>query len=153
MLATPHLLAGAAIASSSLPPEISLPLVFLSHFVLDAIPHIEPSTFLKKHRLKENEATRQEILWEIPDLALAGAILIFLYFKTHNFLLFWGAFAGISADLIDNVPFWYFVRKWPVFHQLHQFHDFFHYELDRKHWYWGIITQFSILVIALYFLV
>ncbi len=153
MIATPHILAGATIATSKLSPEISLPLVFLSHFVLDAIPHVEPSTFFKQHRKKEDEATWREIFWEIPDLLFSTIVLILLFLKSHNFYLFWGAFFGILPDLFDNVPFWYGVRKWPVFRQIHFLHDFFHIELDKKHWYIGLITQSAIVAVALYFLV
>ena len=39
MLSTPHLLAGAAIVTLVPDPNLSLPLSFISHFVLDAIPH------------------------------------------------------------------------------------------------------------------
>ena len=42
MTATNHALTGAAIALAVKKPEFAIPLAFISHFVLDALPHYEP---------------------------------------------------------------------------------------------------------------
>ena len=153
MLATPHLLAGAAVASSGLPPDISLPLCFLSHFVLDAIPHFETSAVFIKFRKLEDEMTQPEIVYAFFDVLIGSGLVLYFYFLHHNPLILWGAFLALLPDIVDNVPFWYGIRKFPVFKQLHQVHDFVHFTLDPQHWFWGIFTQVIILGISIYFLV
>ena len=45
MTITPHLLAGAAIATTTNDVFVAFLLGFLTHFILDALPHIDPGTF------------------------------------------------------------------------------------------------------------
>ncbi|MCX6806899.1 MAG: hypothetical protein NT135_02150 [Candidatus Berkelbacteria bacterium] len=144
MLATPHILVGATIASTNLDPSISLPICFLSHFILDAIPHLESSTFLAKYRSKEDELSQKEITYAILDCVLGAIIVLFLYLKFNNIMLVYGAFFALLPDIIDNVPYWYGIRKLPVFKQLHQLHDFVHHNLSEKYWYIGLATQLAL---------
>jgi len=152
MLATPHLLTGAAIASSKLPAEISLPLAFLSHFLLDAIPHTEPSMFLKKYRRVPDQPCWREFFYASFDFACGILLLFYLFFRIHNVYLFWGGLAAIGVDLMDNIPFWFFLRQWPIFQQIHQLHRFFHYQLDQKYGILGILSQLILIIALLYFL-
>jgi hypothetical protein len=47
MTATNHALTGAVIAMWVKRPELAIPLAFLSHFVLDAIPHYNPPNMVR----------------------------------------------------------------------------------------------------------
>ena len=151
MLITPHLLTGAAIGATNLSPAISFTLAFLSHFVLDAIPHLESTTFYKDKRKKIDEPVREEYYYAAVDAVIGIAIIFLIYFYFQNPLVLWGAFFGILPDIIDNVPLWYGIRKFPVFHQLHQLHDFIHFDLKKKYWVWGLISQLIIIAAALFF--
>ncbi|MFH1971517.1 MAG: hypothetical protein ABIJ05_04005, partial [Patescibacteria group bacterium] len=42
MLETPHIIVGAAIASKITNPLLSIPISFVSHFVLEKVPHWNP---------------------------------------------------------------------------------------------------------------
>ena len=55
-----------------------------------------------------------------------------------------GAFGGIVVDIIDNNLF-RFIHRWPVFKQLHWFHEKIHYNLPANKWYWGLPSQVIII--------
>jgi len=153
MLITCHLLTGAAIASGPINPTVSLPLAFFSHFILDAIPHLEATTFANMKKGEDYYPTKKEILYVFLDVLFGLLVLSIIYFKLKSPLILFGAFLAILPDLIDNIPFWYGIRKLPVFKQFHKFHDKIHFDLKPRYWYWGALTQFILLAaVACYFL-
>jgi hypothetical protein len=93
MTATNHALTGAIIGLSVHQPWLALPAAFLSHYVLDAIPHFdEGPKFLEskyfKHRL-------------LAD-ALLCFVLVLILALTHQkdwFFISFCAFLGTSPDL------------------------------------------------------
>lgn len=93
MLSTPHLLVGATIVKVIPEPAISLPLAFLSHFVLDNFPHWDGSP-----KTPFNVKTTFGI---IVDYFL-GVSLVYLAtagFENQYFIWF-GAFLGTLPDFI-----------------------------------------------------
>jgi|SRR5215212_524311 len=147
MLGTPHLLTGAAIAVAVPQPELSLTLAFLSHFILDMVPHTEPGTFLSQTRTEPTIPSKIEIKWAALDFFLGLLILGFLFFWLKNVFLWLGGFLAVLPDLIDNIPYWHQIRKFFVFKQLHRFHSRLHFTLNKKYWPWGILTQFVLLLL------
>lgn len=96
MTATNHVLAGAVIAAAVHQPAIALPLAFLSHFLLDALPHYgdreDPARALA--RLK----------WVLPvDSAVALAVLLSLVLlgPLHWQIVVLGGVLGASPDLLQ----------------------------------------------------
>lgn len=91
MTATNHALTGAAIALAVKRPELALPLAFVSHFVLDAIPHYGPRRF----------AFRRFLKFLIADAALAATSLIVLVilFPAHALLIFGCMAVAVAPDL------------------------------------------------------
>lgn len=93
MLSTPHLLVGAAIVKIVPVPAISLPLAFLSHFVLDSIPHWDGSP-----KAPFNTKTTFGI---IVDYAIGISLVYLATVGMENQYIVWlGAFLGTLPDFI-----------------------------------------------------
>jgi len=148
MLFTPHVLAGAAVGAVA--ASLGLPAVFgiavVSHVILDQIPHTD-------NVLLENPGSdtysKDDFISVSTEVIVGILILIyFLFISSNPVPLLIGAIGGVAIDLIDNVPFWKGIRKWPVFKQLHQFHDFFDGAVKKRGKIIGIMTQFLIIVVS-----
>lgn len=87
---TNHMTTGAVIAFAIKQPAFALPLAFLSHFLLDALPHYgqqgEEHTFSKLTRFIV-----------ITDLLVAGSFLLWLIFSGY-YVAAAGAFLAASPD-------------------------------------------------------
>jgi len=120
MLLTPHTAAGVAIASLLPEPWLAIPLSFLSHFVLDFIPHWDR---IGLGLLEENF---QRISSRVFRLVLLDALfsLVFVLFFIYRAL---GAgegpdlglgvlilFSALAANLPDlfYIPLAFFGKKW-----------------------------------------
>jgi hypothetical protein len=153
MLITCHLLTGATVASTNISPVFSLPLAFSSHFVLDAFPHLEATTFAAKKEGEDYYPSQKEIFYVALDVIFGLILLSVIYLKFRNPLTLYGAFFAILPDLIDNVPLWYAIRRIAGFKQFHKFHDKIHFDIKPKLWYCGIPFQIILLgTIVWYFL-
>lgn len=166
MTIAPHFLAGSAVAVAT---TNNIPLAFLVgfflHFILDAIPHVDPGTF---HNIKvpftneniELGKTQGENkpwpLWIYVFAVLEFIITIFfvwLLFKDNigiNIIIA-GGLGGIAVDVIHSYLF-NFTKNWPVFKQLNYIHEKIHFDLDRTKWYWGLIPQVAVIVVSLWIL-
>jgi len=117
MLLTPHTAAGVAIASVLPQPELAIPLSFLSHFVLDFIPHwdkIGLGMREKEPRPIAFGSTQSEMIaldvflsltyglffanWVMPDYGWSATILL-------------SAFAANLPDMF-YIPRVFFGKKW-----------------------------------------
>jgi len=145
MLATTHTLVSAAIITKVTPPYLSLPLVLISHYILDSIPHWDTGTGLTKG-LK----TKKTAFWEtIVDLAIAGSLVFYLFQLNKDFsALLWFAFVlGITPDLVE-FPVLFLNKKPRLLEKIIEFHDRFH---QRAKLPWGLIPQI-IIILAIIFL-
>lgn len=149
MLATPHILAGAAVGAVAAP--LGLPavfvLAFIAHIVLDITPHSDVNLLEEKVNDKYSIVDFFSIAFEI-----VMAILIVLYFATRistPYAILIGALGGFVIDAIDNMPFWQkTVRKWPVLKQLHIMHDTLHTSLADKGKILGVVFQFIVIIVS-----
>lgn len=148
MLLTPHALVGVSIGASTDNIPLIIVLAFLSHFILDMIPHFDWGTWHKEEDFK----------LELKDYLLVGfdglmMILVLNWlWNNNNFdnLMLWGSFSAILVDLIDNVPFWKnWIRNFFPFNKLHLLHKLVQYRLKLQYWYWGVITQLIVIVVSL----
>ncbi len=150
MLSTPHLLVGAAIGASTGDPVLAFAGGFLSHLVLDAIPHTD-------QELLDNPEHKgllpADYFPVILDIIVGWAIV--LYFTRDMALvaacpILLGALGGIAPDLISNVPFWSpALLKLPVIKQFHALHVLAnHHILSEQPKMLGVTTQFVAIVIA-----
>lgn len=88
MTGTNHALTGAVIAGAIGNPIIALPVAFVSHFLLDGLPHFGEGV----HAL--SKLTKS--VW-LLDFFLLSCLMLFLLLS-QNWIFFAGAFAAISPD-------------------------------------------------------
>ncbi|OGY23931.1 MAG: hypothetical protein A2Y57_04360 [Candidatus Woykebacteria bacterium RBG_13_40_7b] len=105
MLSTPHLLTGAAIVTLIPDPNLSLPLSFISHFCLDAIPHWDGGG-------PEPPLTKNDYLRVGGDYFLGVSLVFLLTLGSNNqVLILTGAVLATLPDFIHgaskflNLPF------------------------------------------------
>ncbi len=99
MTAPNHALTGALIGLSVANPALALPLAFLSHFVLDAIPHYNPpeTDMVALFRSKR-------FVWEFLVLGAGVCLLLVVVLAlarpAHWLSAAWCAFVATSPDLL-----------------------------------------------------
>ncbi len=112
MLETPHIFVGAAIASKVPNPIAAISISFLSHFVLELVPHWNPhiNTEMKAH----GHITKQSMAIIIADavLALVSGFIISLNppGNTNPYVILACCFASILPDLVE-APYFIFHYK------------------------------------------
>lgn len=109
MTAINHALTGALIGCVVSNPAIALPLAFLSHFALDAIPHYDPPGDTDEARINSKQFLYiQLVLGAVLCFVLVMAV--FLAHPTHWLTIIFGAFFGASPDLI-SIPRYIHVKR------------------------------------------
>ena len=166
MTITPHLLAGSAIASATTTNIfVAFLLGFLTHFILDAIPHIDPGSFndirlpgvKKEIHLETVHADHKPWpLWiyvfaMVEFIIIWTLVIIFFKSKSNFGIIIAGGIGGIFVDVMDN-PIWRSHLKWPVFRQIDFLHHKVHYDLPVNKWYWGILFELIIIGVSLWLL-
>lgn len=148
MLATPHILTGAVIATQTQNLPATFIIAVLSHYFLDIFPHTDAGTF---HKEKYWKQTDKEIVLATLDVILGFAI-IFLKRNLEN-MVFVGAFFALMPDVLDNFPLWQdYFRKSKIFSKAYNFHEDIHFRLPNKYWYWGIPMQLVVIGGAIWYL-
>lgn len=95
MTATNHALSGALIGLSVTQPVIALPLALVSHFVLDAIPH------LGLDELGGHLKAKKMFKWMLVlDAIFLAVVMVWLYIINAPFLAFTCLFLAGSPDFI-----------------------------------------------------
>ena len=162
MLLSPHILVGAAVAASAPNLAIGLVLAFLSHLLLDKIPHWEYSVEpLKQIKTKGYKRCLPILRRVAADFAVGYLILIIAVLISGKDIPFaaW-AFGGFFGALPDGLSFLLFIKKddkgyfgvmLKMFYILHQRLHF-----DKKNnppLRMGLATQAVASLLALYFLI
>ena len=147
MLSISHAVTGAFIAVKIGNPYLTIPLILISHYLEDAIPHWDVGTGLTKGVKSPRLALQHEVF----DLAIAG-ILVFIYFPSSLSSLssllsspaIWGSFLGLLPDFLEAPRnFWKYEPAWLA--PLTRFHHSFHHSIPRI---WdGLAPQLLLLVI------
>lgn len=163
MFLTPHFLTGAAIAQNSSDPTTGLIFAFLSHYLLDAIPHREYA--INNIRQARWDKSLPDFLKSFLDLFLALAIVFLL--SKNKFLAIAGGFAAILPDALTVVYLRFKNSDSKIIKALER-HHFFHDEII--HWFekekyesknslvkkislmGKILSQFIVMAIAVLFL-
>lgn len=143
MLATPHLLSGAAIAVVVPNPVISLPLAFVSHFVLDKIPHWQET--LAPYEPNNKTWVR------MPIDFLLGLGLLWWTTKTAggDGIIWLGALVAFAPD-IDSIFYMRSLRKvlhQPLLKSWFSFHEGLQWETDK---WWGLLPQINVVLLSLF---
>ncbi|MFA6081811.1 MAG: hypothetical protein WC773_00115 [Patescibacteria group bacterium] len=149
MLSTPHILTGSAIGKIAAP--LGLPAVFalgfISHFVLDLIPHTDAALLESS---TEDHTSTHDLLVVIAEVVVGTGLFLYFWYISHwNLSLLVGAFGATLPDLFDNAPWW---KKWfrtsklgSIFHYLHELVD----GGLEKNKLLGIATQFLVIAVAI----
>lgn len=149
MLSTTHSLASALIVTKIPEPMISFPLVIISHYLMDAIPHWDTGSGLTKGIKTKKRAFIQTLV----DLAIAALAVFFLFQLGRNFSphLWSGVLLGIAPDLIEAPALFLDYRPFPI-KQLEKFHNFFHHSWSLP---FGLISQiiFIFIIILINYLI
>jgi len=149
MIATNHALTGAAIVLAVKQPALALPLAFLSHFILDAIPHFG---------IHEDEPVKRNGHWLFKGvvsvdvvLVMAALIAIPLIFSESisGWWILLGMLAGVSPDSVWIYRFLQEVRtkivkphgRFARFHQRIQW--------SEKPWGLGVEVAWVAMMLAL----
>ncbi|MEI6040446.1 MAG: hypothetical protein WCP93_03815 [Candidatus Berkelbacteria bacterium] len=150
MVITPHALVGASLATATQSLPLAFILGFFSHFVIDAIPHLDPGTFFEN---KNKKWPLWVYIYSFTEIIIFPIVFYILFHHRPDFtVLCVGALGGITVDLIDSNPFIRFLREKPGFAQLHWLHDKFHFFIKPKYWFWGLLTELIVIGGTLWYL-
>ena len=151
MMATPHLLTGAAAgAVLHSRPWVALPLAFASHFVLDATPHLD-----------SNDLYGSPTGWTWPEVGIAVAdfmlgcavVLLISAGQPWRPMALWGAFCAIVIDPVNTIPplsTWFV--SWPGTAWLDRFHHGIQPYVSPDNLLLGFGTQALVIAGALWLL-
>lgn len=165
MTTTPHILAGAALASllptnSGWMKLTGFALCFASHYVLDAVPHWER---LRGPRYNDElpasygdwpkHITIQGIVDALIGCTVFFVLLAFAVPGPEKIIIFLGGLGAVFPDLMDSVPWWSEkTKRLPVWCYFTRFHDWIHlsYDLQRRlPSFLGLVSQIAVIVAAL----
>lgn len=134
MLSISHTLTGALIATKIPNPYLAIPIILITHYLLDAVPHWDAGTGLTNGSKSPTQVFRDEI----PDLIISG-LLVILFFQLGKPLdlsitglsPYWGAFVGLIPDFLEAPR--NFLQKEPrLLKPLNRFHHSIHHSIPRK---------------------
>lgn len=172
MLITTHVVVGAAIGFYSGNVFAGFLIGWLSHYLLDALPHFDRGSIHlkktgpvylnsffgvfkeKKQKISGGKLSAKEWAIIIPDIAATILIIGFLFwfFPLENFILiFAGAAGAVSPDVLSAIFFFWpkAGQKLPTFYQYQKLHHFFHWTVNQNNAIWGILIQIFILLGAI----
>lgn len=141
MILTCHLLVGALIAAKIEIIPLALLLAFLSHYLLDFIPHIEYS--VKNIKEKNWGKSLPDFLKIILDIS-SGILLIFIL--KNQPIVFIGAFLAISSDGINLLNL---ILPNRLLKAHYDFHRKIHFLKNKKiSPFWRILSQVLVILIV-----
>lgn len=158
MLTIDHVLIGGVIGVVVNQPAVALVAGIASHLIADAIPHLDAPIDAPRDHDGNIIWTPRLFTQGFLDVGLGTAISLYVgvhFWSTPHFWPFvLGAFGGFLPDLVDNVPYWRFVRQWPGFRQFHVFHDALHDWWNarwpmRRYLVLGVLTQVAAVTAAI----
>jgi len=148
MMATPHMVAGAAIGRVLRRPWLAYPIAFVSHFLLDTVPHLDSHALFG---VKHGAPTPLEAAAGIADF-LVGAVVVSLLAVRQPLrrVMLGGALFGVLIDLVEYVPpFGPWFQHWSGAAWLTGFHHRVQHNLTPADWLLGAGTQAAVLALGL----
>jgi hypothetical protein len=152
MLSISHAATGAFIAVKIGNPILAIPLILLSHYLEDAVPHWDAGTGLGSGKKTRSDAIKHGIV----DLILAGIIVLVFYYprfpivpnladaSVRNFAPYWGAFVGLIPDFLEAPRNFLKYEPW-FLKPLNKFHHIFHHSIPSA--IDGLAPQVLLLII------
>lgn len=146
-MATPHMIAGAAIGKVVRPPWLALAAAFASHSLLDIVPHLDSGAFF------EEPAPTLVAVTALDVLIGASVVLFAAHRAPRRRAMVWAAFFAVVIDLVDNVPPWNaWFHAWPTGAWINSFHHGTQHSVAPDQWPLGVATQIAVLALALWVL-
>lgn len=113
MTASVHAVTGAAVALAVRRPELAIPLAFISHFAVDALPHYEPQEIevgLNSGTQKIKLASFKLIL--TSDLLIFAAMLVFLPIMLVSSAQWWVVLTCMAVGALPDLTWgWHIYRE------------------------------------------
>lgn len=135
MTATAHALVAAAIATTVKDPAIGISLSFLSHPLLDMVPHWDAGWGWR-------QKTKKRLFFEGTfDLALGAVLAMLVWYLMTPHTPFWYLVACVFAsEVLDlaEIPYWFWKWDFPPFSWIYKFQ---HEIQGKAKLPWGIVTQ------------
>ena len=143
---------------------------FLSHHLMDAMPHFDQGSFRVKERrapylgdsnFEENTlgafGARGWAMLFIDWLVsiILFAIIFALSPPDQLSLILIGALGGAFPDIVDTSPLWSPKLRLenPSLQKYHGFHSYFHWTVPAKNWLLGMLTQILLIATSFWYLV
>ena len=147
MLATPHLLVGAALVAKTKRPWLGMLAAFASHFVLDAIPHLDSHSLFGS---PSGGPTRAEAISTLLDVVVGASLVLWLTAcLPRRRLLLAGAFLAAVVDLVYNIPPWNaWLWAYPLTRPLGELHYAIQHRVSPSNLPLGFVFQFAISALA-----
>lgn len=147
MLSIAHGPTGAFIAKTIPNPLVSLPLILLSHYLEDRIPHWDVGQGITNAGKSKTLSFLQELIVDLP-LSILLTYLLFQAGNPFNSTIWFGWFLGLLPDFIEFPRL--FLNKHFKFLELHhRFHKWFHISTPNK--FWGLLPQIILILFFLLF--
>lgn len=146
MLLVAHILAGAAIGYKVHNYWLVFILSFISHFIMDAIPHREYDVESLKNGL--NRKSFGDFLQVLTDLIIGTGLVLWLTWDS-SFITY--VMIGMLAAVVpDLLTFFYWQTKTPYLKALTDFHRYTIHPKNNKNTplIWGISSQIIVAVLA-----
>lgn len=167
MLFSTHAIVGAAVGIMAQDPVWGFAAGFISHHVLDALPHFDQGSFyIEKSAapylrrgagVPHHNFSRRDWIILFADWIVSGTVFIFLLMTLRagpaEYIIA-GALGGLSPDIIDSSPLWSkkLRAKIRAVLEYHRFHSYFHWTVARKNMPLGLITQIFLVTVSLLYL-
>lgn len=151
MVELPHVLVGAAIAVKVSNPVLALPLVIVSHYVLDLVPHANPHIYTQiKKEGKIRGKTLFLIVLDSGVALLAGLLLALISLPDINksLMIILGSFLAVLPDVLE-IPYYFFQVRHPL---MGSYVEFNHRLQASAPLIPGVITQILISLAALWWM-
>ena len=144
MLSTAHGPTGAFIASKIKSPLISIPLILITHFAQDYIPHWDVGQGLTKKKKNKKDAFLQELLIDFP-LSIIVTYFFFQYGQsTFNYRAWMGWFLALLPDFIE-FPYLFLGWRFRPLTDFANFHSKMHHSTPKV--IKGLIPQVHTLIL------
>jgi len=148
MMATPHILTGAAIGRATGRAWLAYPAAFGSHFLLDWAPHLDSHAM---YGLPEGGPTLPEAGIAVTDFVLGAALLIWLVHRdSDRRLVLTAGLMAIIIDLFELIPpIGPLFKSWPGTAWLSAWHHGIQDNVTPDQWPLGVGTQVAVIALSL----
>ena len=144
MIFLAHALLGTLIGYSTSNLFLIALIAFLSHFLLDALPHIDTGSFKTK-----SQYTRKDWYVITIDVTLGLAFVLYFGIKFGLLPVFIGAFFAILPDAIDGASWLFKWQRKPFFKQFESLHEKIGFKMTHEFIWLGYIVEIAVILVLL----